>query len=62
MKKVTQPGDFILVDQFIDRTLTRERTFFDNSLVAHVSLANPTSSELNKLIYNSRKIKKIELN
>ena len=46
LKKSHRPGDFILVDQFIDRTLSRERTFFDNSLVAHVSLANPTSSEL----------------
>ena len=58
LKQSHKPGDFILVDQFIDRTLTRERTFFDKSLVAHVSLANPTSSELNKLIYNSRKNKK----
>ena len=30
LKKSHKPGDFILVDQFIDRTLTRERTFFDN--------------------------------
>tara|TARA_B100001939_G_scaffold345044_1_gene360779 strand:+ start:161 stop:1042 length:882 start_codon:yes stop_codon:yes gene_type:complete len=58
LKQSHKPGDFILVDQFIDRTLTREKTFFDNSLVAHVSLANPTSSELTKLIYNSRKNKK----
>ena len=58
LKRSHKPGDFILVDQFIDRTLSRERTFFDASLVAHVSLANPTSSELAKLIYNSKKNKK----
>ena len=57
LKKIHKPGDFILVDQFIDRTIKRERTFFDNNLVAHVSLANPTSSELRNLIYESRKFK-----
>ena len=55
LKKIHKPGDFILVDQFIDKTIKRERTFFDNNFVAHVSLANPTSSELSKLIYDSRK-------
>ena len=55
LKKAHKPGDFILVDQFIDRTIKRERTFFENNFVTHVSLANPTSSELSKLIYNSRK-------
>ena len=55
LKKAHKPGDFILVDQFIDRTKVRERTFFEDNLVAHVSLANPISSELSKLIYNSRK-------
>ena len=32
LKKIHKPGDFILVDQFIDRTIKRERTFFDNNL------------------------------
>ena len=58
LKKNHKPGDFILVDQYIDRTLNRERTFFDNDIVAHVSLANPTSTDLSKIIYAS-KIKKL---
>lgn len=36
------PGDFVLVDQFIDRTFTREKSFFGPGLVAHVSVAHPT--------------------
>ncbi len=48
-----KPGDFILVDQYIDRTLNRERTFFNEDLVAHVSLAEPTSKNLSKLLYES---------
>jgi len=36
------PGDFVLVDQFIDRTFKREKTFFNRDCVAHVSVAEPT--------------------
>ena len=53
-KNPTKPGDFVLVDQYIDRTLNRERTFFDSDLVAHVSLAEPTSKKLSQIIYNSK--------
>ncbi len=58
LKSNHKPGDFILVDQFIDRTLNRERTFFDDDMVTHVSLANPVSKELAKLIYDSQNNKK----
>ncbi len=37
------PGDFVLVDQFIDRTFARDKTFFGTGLVAHVSVADPVS-------------------
>jgi len=37
------PGTFVLVDQFIDRTFAREKSFFGNGLVAHVSMADPVS-------------------
>lgn len=40
------PGDFVLVDQFIDRTHLRAQSFFGNGLVAHVSMADPTCSRL----------------
>ncbi|PQO24213.1 S-methyl-5'-thioadenosine phosphorylase [Rhodobacteraceae bacterium WD3A24] len=40
------PGDFVVVDQFIDRTMMRDRSFFGRGLVAHVSLAHPTCARL----------------
>jgi 5'-methylthioadenosine phosphorylase len=35
------PGDFVLADQFVDRTHSRKSTFFDGPVVAHVSMADP---------------------
>jgi len=40
------PGTFVLVDQFVDRTFARERSFFSEGLVAHVSMANPVCARL----------------
>ena len=40
------PGDFVLVDQYIDRTVAREASFFGPGCVAHVSLAHPTCARL----------------
>jgi len=40
------PGDFVLVDQYIDRTFAREKSFFGPGCVAHVSLAHPTCPRL----------------
>ncbi|MCY4289896.1 MAG: S-methyl-5'-thioadenosine phosphorylase [Aestuariivita sp.] len=40
------PGDFVIVDQFIDRTTAREKSFFGQGLVAHVSMAKPTCARL----------------
>ena len=40
------PGDFVVVDQFIDRTIARDKSFFGTGCVAHVSLAHPTCPRL----------------
>jgi len=40
------PGDFVIVDQFIDRTFAREKSFFGTGCVAHVSVAHPTCARL----------------
>jgi len=40
------PGDFVIVDQFIDRTIAREKSFFGTGCVAHVSVAHPTCERL----------------
>ena len=40
------PGTFVIVDQFIDRTFAREKSFFGTGLVAHISMAEPVCSRL----------------
>jgi 5'-methylthioadenosine phosphorylase len=44
------PGDLVVVDQFIDRTRGRPSTFFDEEIVAHVSLALPTDAALSRCL------------
>tara|TARA_B100001059_G_scaffold194385_1_gene198513 strand:+ start:2786 stop:3661 length:876 start_codon:yes stop_codon:yes gene_type:complete len=46
LKENLQPGKFVIVDQFIDRTFSRIKTFFSDEIVAHVSMAKPTSPGL----------------
>ena len=46
LKEHLSPGTFVVVDQFIDRTFSRVKTFFDEEVVAHVSMAKPTSKSL----------------
>ena len=46
LKEELPPGKFVIIDQFIDRTFARNKTFFDDEIVAHVSMAHPTSSGL----------------
>ncbi|MAH02331.1 MAG: S-methyl-5'-thioadenosine phosphorylase [Candidatus Pelagibacter sp.] len=43
LKEELPPGKFVIIDQFIDRTFARNKTFFDEEIVAHVSMAHPTS-------------------
>ncbi len=44
------PGTFVFVDQFIDRTLARPKSFFGSGLVAHVSMAKPVCNRLGGLL------------
>ena len=44
------PGDFVIVDQFIDRTFARDKSFFGTGCVAHVSVAHPTCARLGDAI------------
>jgi 5'-methylthioadenosine phosphorylase len=43
------PGDFVVVDQYIDRTFAREKSFFGEGIVAHVSMAHPVCARLSAL-------------
>jgi 5'-methylthioadenosine phosphorylase len=53
------PGTFVLVDQFIDRTFAREKSFFGPGCVAHVSMADPVSPALADLVEAAAKAQKI---
>ncbi len=50
LREELAPGDFVVVDQFIDRTTQREQSFFGAGVVAHVSLADPTCERLARLL------------
>ncbi|MEA3051350.1 MAG: 5-methylthioadenosine phosphorylase [Sphingomonadales bacterium] len=50
LREPLAPGRFVLVDQFIDRTFAREKSFFGPGLVAHVSMADPVCPRLSGLL------------
>ena len=60
LKDELPPGKFVIVDQFIDRTFARDKTFFDDEIVAHVSMAHPTSIGLMNACEDAIKKEKIE--
>lgn len=47
------PGAFVLVDQFIDRTFARQKSFFGSGLVAHVSMARPVCRRLSAQLHKA---------
>lgn len=53
LREAILPGHFVAVDQLIDRTSGRERSFFGPGLVAHVSLADPACPRLTALVANA---------
>ncbi|HEX8571617.1 MAG TPA: S-methyl-5'-thioadenosine phosphorylase [Allosphingosinicella sp.] len=50
LREELEPGRFVIVDQFIDRTFARESSFFGPGLVAHVSMADPVCPRLAGLL------------
>jgi 5'-methylthioadenosine phosphorylase len=52
---------FVIVDQFIDRTFARKKSFFSSGLVAHVSMANPVCNRLGNHIQSTAKSIGIEV-
>ena len=59
LKENLSPGTFVIVDQFIDRTFARASTFFDEEIVAHVSMAKPVSRSLAECCETS--LKKLDI-
>ena len=50
LREEMAPNNFVLPDQFIDRTTKREQTFYDKGVVAHISMADPFCEKLRKLL------------
>src|SRR5271165_3356831 len=50
LQEELRPGEFLVADQFVDRTRHRVSTFFGEGLVAHVSFAHPTCGELSSVL------------
>ncbi len=46
LKEELAPGTFVIIDQFVDRTFARQKSFFGEGLVAHVSMAHPVCGRL----------------
>ena len=55
-----KPLDFVLVDQFIDKTFLREKTFFDEDCVAHIPMDHPICEKLKSI--SSKALQKLKLN
>jgi 5'-methylthioadenosine phosphorylase len=55
LKEHLPPGTFVVVDQFIDRTFARAKSFFGTGMVAHVGLGHPVCARLGDLIEDSLK-------
>ncbi|MBR0648057.1 S-methyl-5'-thioadenosine phosphorylase [Roseomonas terrae] len=55
LKEELPPGHFVLVDQFIDRTFAREKSFFGTGCVAHVSVAHPVCPRLGDALETAAK-------
>ena len=50
LKAELPPGHFVIVDQFIDRSFAREKSFFGSGCVAHVSMAHPTCPRIGEAL------------
>tara|TARA_Y100001934_G_C12350837_1_gene775239 strand:- start:617 stop:1504 length:888 start_codon:yes stop_codon:yes gene_type:complete len=55
------PGKFVIVEQFIDRTFARQKSFFGEGMVAHVSMANPVNKRLGDWCEDACKKEKISM-
>jgi 5'-methylthioadenosine phosphorylase len=53
LKEEHRPLDFVIPDQFFDRTRGRASTFFGDGIVAHISFSDPVSPELSQVIYEA---------
>ncbi len=55
MKEEIHPGDMVIVDQFFDRTKSRESTFLGSGVAGHVEFARPVCGDLSRVLYEAAK-------
>ena len=55
LREELPPGTLVVVDQFIDRTFAREKTFFGPGFTAHVSVADPVCARVGKVVADAAK-------
>jgi 5'-methylthioadenosine phosphorylase len=55
LKEELKPGMFVIIDQFVDRTFARNKSFFGKGCVAHVSMAHPVCSRLGDYLEQAAK-------
>ena len=53
LREDLKPGMFVIIDQFIDRTVSRPRSFFGKGCVAHISMAHPICNRLAEAVYET---------
>lgn len=62
LREELKPLDFVVVDQFVDRTNhSRQMTFFGSGIVAHIVFAHPVCSELSSVVYETGKSLKLNM-
>jgi len=55
LKEEIKPGDFVFIDQFVDRTTKRKQTFYEKDHVCHIPMSEPFCSELRRTLSESAK-------
>ena len=51
LREEIKPGEFVFIDQFIDRTTKRKSTFYEKDIVCHIPMAEPFCPNLRRLLY-----------
>jgi 5'-methylthioadenosine phosphorylase len=60
LREDLEPGTFVMVDQYVDRTFARQKSFFGRGFVAHVSMADPVCSQTVSAITQAAKQAKVK--
>ncbi|MFS3135285.1 S-methyl-5'-thioadenosine phosphorylase [Gluconacetobacter sacchari] len=61
LKEELPPGHFVIIDQFIDRSFAREKSFFDTGCVAHVSVADPLCPRIGDVLEGAARDLKLDV-